>query len=51
MNQGNTEYKVLRHINFFAVTNVVSASKLNQFYTTKAIESFITYGFIEKLIK
>jgi len=41
------QYKILRHVNFFAATNVVPAGKMKEFFTKEAIDSFIKYGFIE----
>ena len=41
------KYKVLRHTNFFAATNEVTLEQLGEFFTRKAIDSFIEYGFLE----
>lgn len=42
-------YKILRHVNFYAVGNEVTLEDLGKFFTKMAIESFVTYGFIKEI--
>lgn len=46
-----SKYKVERHVMFFAKGEVVLESKLLEYFTQKAVESFIKYGYLIKTNK
>ena len=43
------KYLVLRHINFYAATNKVTLKQLGQFFTKRAIDDFVKYGFLKEI--
>jgi len=43
------KYLVIRKIMFYCVGNEVTLAELGQFFTKRAVEDFITYGFIKEI--
>jgi hypothetical protein len=43
------EYKVIRHIQFYAKSEILSLEQLAKFFTPHAVKEYIKYGYLEKV--